>query len=70
MNVAGTRNVSVAAATQGLKIFYTSTDYVFDGAKKSPYTEADAPRPLNHYAAGKLAGEQADAARQMLDDSK
>jgi len=34
-----------------------STDYVFDGAKKAPYTEEDTPRPLSVYAVSKLAGE-------------
>jgi dTDP-4-dehydrorhamnose reductase len=34
-----------------------STDYVFDGAKKAPYTEEDAPHPLSVYATSKLAGE-------------
>ncbi len=34
-----------------------STDYVFDGAKKAPYTEEDVPRPLSVYAVSKFAGE-------------
>ena len=34
-----------------------STDYVFDGAKKAPYTEEDEPRPLSVYAVSKFAGE-------------
>jgi dTDP-4-dehydrorhamnose reductase len=34
-----------------------STDYVFDGAKKTPYAEDDAPRPLSIYGISKLAGE-------------
>ncbi|MBV8688705.1 MAG: dTDP-4-dehydrorhamnose reductase [Candidatus Eremiobacteraeota bacterium] len=34
-----------------------STDYVFDGLKGAPYTEADAPRPINAYGLSKLAGE-------------
>lgn len=34
-----------------------STDYVFDGSKKAPYTEADVPHPLSVYAISKLAGE-------------
>lgn len=42
-----------------IKLVHYSTDYVFDGTKKSPYTETDTANPLNHYAAGKFAGEQA-----------
>ncbi len=39
-------------------VFVTiSTDYVFDGAKKAPYTEEDVPRPLSAYGVSKLAGE-------------
>lgn len=36
-----------------------STDFVFDGRKKSPYTENDAPNPLNVYGRTKLEGEEA-----------
>jgi dTDP-4-dehydrorhamnose reductase len=34
-----------------------STDYVFDGAAREPYTEQSLPLPLNVYANSKLAGE-------------
>jgi len=35
-----------------------SSDYVFDGAKEPPYTEADEPRPMSVYGKTKLAGER------------
>ena len=36
---------------------HVSTDYVFDGASSTPYTESSEPRPLSVYANSKLAGE-------------
>lgn len=47
------------AAERGIWLIHYSTDYVFDGSKQSPYTEADAPNPLNVYGESKLAGENA-----------
>lgn len=48
-----------ACAARGLPLIHLSTDYVFDGAKAGPWTEDDAPAPLNAYGRSKLAGEQA-----------
>lgn len=46
----------------GTPLIHYSTDYVFDGSKPGPYTEADSPNPLGVYGQSKLAGEQAIAA--------
>ena len=46
----------------GALLVHYSTDYVFDGEKRSPYTEDDAPNPISHYARTKLEGERAIAA--------
>ena len=50
------------AARLGALLIHFSTDYVFDGTKRSPYFETDEPGPLNVYGESKLAGERAIAA--------
>jgi dTDP-4-dehydrorhamnose reductase len=54
VNVGGTRH----AAELGPIVYY-STDYVFDGQKRSPYVESDAPNPLSAYGRSKAFGEAA-----------
>jgi dTDP-4-dehydrorhamnose reductase len=55
VNVGGTLN----AASLGVPLVTWSTDYVFDGAKRTPYMESDAPSPLGAYGRTKLHGEAA-----------
>jgi dTDP-4-dehydrorhamnose reductase len=55
VNVGGVQH----AAELGVPLVVWSTDYVFDGAKRSPYLESDAPSPLGAYGRTKLHGEAA-----------
>jgi dTDP-4-dehydrorhamnose reductase len=51
--------IAEEAKRLGSILVHYSTDYVFDGAKQSPYVETDAPNPVNVYGRTKLAGDQA-----------
>lgn len=47
------------AKRAGALLVHYSTDYVYDGERERPYTENDAPNPVNTYGRSKLAGERA-----------
>jgi len=57
VNVFGTQNIVDACKKTNKKLVYISTDFVFDGTRKS-YTEEDKPNPINWYAKTKHEGEK------------
>ncbi|MDP2886348.1 MAG: dTDP-4-dehydrorhamnose reductase [Ignavibacteria bacterium] len=59
VNETGALNLASVLEEQNIPLLHVSTDYVFDGLKRSPYEENDTPNPLNVYGASKLAGERA-----------
>jgi dTDP-4-dehydrorhamnose reductase len=56
-NAIGPRNLALVARDTEAVLLHVSTDYVFDGTKRTPYVEDDLPLPLNVYGCSKLAGE-------------
>ena len=59
VNGTGTANLAAVCAAQGTCLVHISTDYVFDGDARRPYSERDAPYPRTAYGRTKLTGEQA-----------
>lgn len=50
--------LSLACKKHETILIHVSTDFVFDGTKKTPYQEIDSVNPLGVYGLSKLAGEQ------------
>ena len=61
VNTLGAVNVARAAASEGARLLFVSTDYVFDGNKSTPYEPGDARNPINAYGRSK-----ADAEKKIL----
>lgn len=58
VNVNGTKNIVEVAKRINAKVVYISTDYVFDGTKKTEYETEDITNPINYYGYTKLLGEK------------
>lgn len=58
INAEAVKNVAISCNENDVVMLHISTDYVFDGKKKSPYVETDATNPINVYGASKLKGEE------------
>jgi dTDP-4-dehydrorhamnose reductase len=57
VNGEGPSNLAKAARNAGAFLVHLSTDYVFDGKKRTPYVEDDPMRPLGAYGKSKALGE-------------
>lgn len=51
-------NIAKICSQTDTQLIHISTDYVFDGCQKYPYTEMCDAAPLNHYGKTKLSGEK------------
>ncbi|MCF7566770.1 dTDP-4-dehydrorhamnose reductase [Sabulilitoribacter arenilitoris] len=58
VNAEGVKYLAEACKQTDTVLIHISTDYVFDGEKKEPYTIKDKPNPINEYGKSKLLGEQ------------
>ena len=57
INAVAVKRMAQRCQDAGTKLVHFSTNYVFDGRRPDPYTEADLPAPRSAYAISKLAGE-------------
>ncbi|MBQ6468089.1 MAG: dTDP-4-dehydrorhamnose reductase [Clostridia bacterium] len=59
INVKGTENIAKICGEKGIKLLYTSTDYIFGGEGDTPFETDSSPAPCNYYGLTKYEGEQA-----------
>jgi dTDP-4-dehydrorhamnose reductase len=58
VNCEGAINVAQAAREGGARLLFLSTDYVFDGSKRSPYETRDPRNPTSVYGESKARAEE------------
>ena len=58
INAEAPRVLAGICGEKGSRLIHFSTDYVFDGEKREPYTEGDEAAPISIYGESKLAGEK------------
>ncbi len=57
-NTLGSVNLATVCEKKGIRLLCYSSALVFDGARTTPYTEADEPNPVNTYGRSKLIAEE------------
>jgi dTDP-4-dehydrorhamnose reductase len=58
INAEAPRVLAEICGEKSAKLIHFSTDYVFDGEKREPYSEEDEATPISVYGESKLAGEK------------
>lgn len=58
VNTEGAVNVAKAAREFGSRLLFVSTDYVFDGSKRTPYEVSDSRNPTSVYGQTKARAEE------------